>query len=343
MLLVGGLAAGCRQEPVQTTRQGASSGGAEPTAADSTAVRTLDPAFEALVPEGAVLVELARGFRWSEGPVWRADEEELLFSDIPANTIYRWAEEDGLSVFMRPAGHVVGEPPGEELGTNGLLLDPEGRLVFCDHGQRAITRLDEHDFTKQVLVGSYQGQSLNSPNDGIFHSSGALYFTDPPYGLAELNDDSAKELEYNGVYRLAPDGTLTLLTRELTYPNGIAFSPDEDTLYVANSDPERAIWMAFPVEEDGTLGEGSVFYDATEMVGEQRPGLPDGMAVDADGHLFATGPGGVHVFTPGGRRLGVMETGSAAANVAFGGAEGSTLFVTSDHRLLSIETRTGGL
>lgn len=335
ILLVGLAVVSCRRESGTPAGDG-------PMEADSTAVRVFDPAFEEILPEGAFLEELARGFTWSEGPVWRPDREDLLFSDIPANTIYRWAPGAGLSVFMRPAGHVMGDPPGEEMGTNGLLLDSEGRLVMCDHGQRAITRLRGATFTKEVLADTYRSSRFNSPNDAVYHSGGALYFTDPPYGLAELNDDPQKELAFNGVYRLAPDGTVTLLTDELSFPNGIAFSPDEESLYVSNSDPERAVWTAFPVRADGTLGEGSVLHDATAMVEEGRVGLPDGMTVDAEGRLFATGPGGVHVFTPDGTRIGLLETGRAAANATFGG-DGSTLYVTADHRLLRIDLDTRGL
>ena len=169
-----------------------------------------------------------------------------------------------------------------------------------------------------ALVDNYQGKRLNSPNDGCFKSNGDLYFTDPPYGLPKLADDPMRELDFCGVYRVSPDGKVTLLTKDMTRPNGIAFSPDEKTLYVAQSDPKAAVWMAFPVLEDGTLGPGKVFADVTKNAGKM-PGLPDGMKVDAKGNLFATGPGGCHVFSPDGKLLGRIETGEATANYASGG------------------------
>jgi gluconolactonase len=193
---------------------------------------------------------------------------------------------------------------------------------------------------KKTIVDSYMGRRLNSPNDGCYKSNGDLYFTDPPYGLPKQADDPTRELDFCGVYRVAKDGTVTLLTKEMTRPNGIAFSPDERTLYVAQSDPERAIWMAFPVQRDGTLGRGRVFHDATSMVGK-GPGLPDGLKVDRAGNLFATGPGGVYIFTPSGDLLGRIETGEKTANCAWGD-DGSTLYMTADMYLCRIKTRTKG-
>jgi gluconolactonase len=195
-----------------------------------------------------------------------------------------------------------------------------------------------------TLADRFDGKRLNSPNDAAFHSSGALYFTDPPYGLAEGPDDPSRELPFSGVYRAAPDGAVTLLTDELSRPNGIAFSPDEKILYVANSDPERAIWMAYPVLEDGSIGEGRLFFDATAWVPD-RPGLPDGMAVDAAGNLFATGPGGVLVLTSDGRHLGTLHTTQATSNCTLGEG-GRSLFITADRYLLRIRlaarTAAGG-
>jgi len=221
-----------------------------------------------------------------------------------------------------------------------LLLDPSGRLVLCQHGDRQIARL-EKDGSQTILVSEYQGKRLNSPNDATFKSNGDLYFTDPPYGLNGLNDDPAKELDFNGVYRLTPKGELTLLTREMSFPNGIAFSPDESVLYVANSDPKKAIWMAFPVKNDGTLGTGNVFYDVTSQVG-QYPGLPDGLKVDRKGNLFATGPGGVSIFSPDGQLLGRIDTGVATANCGWGD-DGSVLYITADSYLCRVKTNTNGL
>jgi gluconolactonase len=304
-------------------------------------VREGEPAFHALVPAGAPVEVLAEGLDWSEGPQWRKSGEYLLFTDIPRNTIYRWREGDGLQVFLRPSGYSGATPPGRELGSNGLAFSADDRLLMADHGNRQISLLDETNFTRTALADRYEGKRLNSPNDLVIRSNGDIYFTDPPYGLAGLNDDPAKELDFNGVYRLTPAGELTLLTRELSFPNGIAFSPDERTLYVANSDPRRPIWMAFDVRPDGTVENGRVFFDASHLR-EGRRGLPDGMAVDRQGNLFATGPGGVLVLTPHGRHLGTIETGQATSNCAFGD-DGSSLYITADSYLLRIRLNTTGL
>lgn len=305
-------------------------------------VERLDPALNALVSPDATLEILARGFSWSEGPVWRQEGGYLLFTDIPNNVIHGWSEGNGLSVFLRPSGYTGPNPPGESLGSNGLAFDAKNRLVMADHGNRQIARLDESNFTKTPLAERYQGQRLNSPNDLVFHSNGDLYFTDPPYGLDGLHDSPLMELHFAGVYRLTPGGELTLLTRELRFPNGIAFSPDERTLYVSNSDPDRPLWMAYDVLEDGTLSESRVFFDAAPLVERGRQGMPDGIAVDHEGNLFATGPGGVLVFTPDGRHLGTIETGHATASCAFG-EDGSSLYIAAHMNLMRIRLNTTGL
>ncbi len=304
-------------------------------------VHRADPRLDALVEPGATLEVLAEGFEWTEGPVWVSNGGYLLFSDIPRNTIYRWKEGEGLSVFMRPAGYSGPEPFGDELGTNGLLLDAAGNLVAASHGDRGMVRIDTVKFTKTPLAERYDGKRLNSPNDAVYHSNGDLYFTDPSYGLRGLDDSPVKELPFNGVYRLSADGAVTLLTDTLSFPNGIAFSPDERTLYVAISGPQ-SYWAAYDVQPDGTLARGRVFYDAAALRTEGRRGGADGMAVDVHGNLFATGPGGVVVFSPDGTYLGTIETGQATANVTFGD-DGSTLYVTADMYLARIPTKTKGL
>jgi gluconolactonase len=306
------------------------------------AIDRSDPAMAALVPANARLEILADGFRWTEGPVWRRSGNYLLFTDIPNNTVQRWDEQRGLAVFLRPAGYIGSDPPGNELGVNGLVFDREDRLIMADHGNRQIARLDESNFTRTTLASHYQGRRLNSPNDLVIHSNGDIYFTDPPYGLRGLNQSPAKELDFNGVYRLRPNGEVTLLTRELTFPNGIAFSPDERTLYVANSDRQRPIWMAFDVQPDGSIANGRVFFDASALAAQGRPGLPDGMAVDREGNLFATGPGGVLILSPEGRHLGTIETGRPTANCTFGD-DGSTLYITANTTLMRIRTNARGL
>lgn len=303
-------------------------------------IERADDRLDTLVEPGADVEVLADGFEWAEGPVWVPDGGYLLFSDVPSNTIYRWSESDGLTPYLRPAGYMWDDPPGHELGTNGLVLDRDGRLVMADHGNRMIVRLDSTKFTREVLADAYNGHRLNSPNDLIYRSSGDLYFTDPPYGLEGINDSPHKELPFNGVYRLRPDGSLTLLTDELSFPNGIAFSPDESTLYVALSDPDRPVIMAYDVRPDGTLAGSRVFFDASDLAASGKRGLPDGLTVDRAGNLFATGPGGVLVISPSGELLGTISTGELIANVAFGDG---FLYMTSDGLLARIAVKTEGL
>ncbi|MHB0957666.1 MAG: SMP-30/gluconolactonase/LRE family protein [Pirellulaceae bacterium] len=304
-------------------------------------IERLDASFDQLVSPDARLEVLAEGFEWSEGPVWQASSKTLLFSDIPRNHIVAWNAEQGIRVFREAAGYTGQEKfAGAEPGTNGLVFDAQGRLVMCCHGDRLIRRL-EADGTVTTLADRYQGKRFNSPNDLVYRAQGDLYFTDPPYGLPGGLEGPHAELPWCGVYRLTPEGSVTLLTKSMSRPNGIGFSPDEKTLYVAQSDPQAALWMAFPVREEGTLGEGRVFYDATRWVGE-RPGLPDGLAVDTLGNVWATGPGGVLVFSPAGRLLGRLNTGQATANCTFG-EDGKTLFITADMYLCRIRTQVTGM
>lgn len=305
-------------------------------------IHRADGQLDQLIPKKAVIEKLAEGFEWSEGPVWVANGGYLLFSDVPRNTIYKWKEGEGVSVFLRPSGFSAENPPGVELGTNGLALDAHGVLTMCDHGNRCVSQLLEKNFTKKLLANNYQGKRFNSPNDLVFKSNGDLYFTDPPYGLKGLNKDPNKQLEFNGVYRVTPSGEVTLLTRETTFPNGIAFSPDEKTLYVAQSDPDKAVWFAFDVLEDGTLGKSRILFDATPWVKQGKKGLPDGLAVDQAGNLFATGPGGVVVLNANGKHLGTIDTGEATANCKFGD-DGATLYITADMYLCRIKLTTKGL
>lgn len=303
----------------------------------------LDPAFDKLVAKDAVLEPLAvNKFEWSEGPVWIKGEKALLFSDIPRNMVWKWSEKDGLTVFLKPSGY-TGKPDftGREPGSNALTIDKQGRLLLCQHGDRRIAAWDPKEKKFITLADKYMGKRFNSPNDLVIKSNGDIYFTDPPYGLPKNVDDPAKELDFQGVFRLTPKGEITLLTKEMSRPNGLAFSPDEKILYVANSDPKSATWMQFPVLSDGTLGEGKVFFDSTSMQGERVFGLPDGMKVDVNGNLWATGPGGVLVFTKEGKHLGTLATGVATANCGWGD-DGSVLYICADKNLLRIKTLTKG-
>jgi gluconolactonase len=317
----------------------------------------LDPRFDKLIPKDAQLERIAGPFIWTEGTVWVKNGGYLLFSDIPNNVVMKWKEGEGATKFVFPSGYTGkkarGGKPGDEPGSNGLTIDLEGRLTLCEHGDRKVSRidvklgpdtkpmLDAKTMKKTTLAYQIGGKRLNSPNDQVWHSNGDLYFTDPPYGLQKNWDDPARELDYCGFYLLKKDGTLKLLSKEMSRPNGIALSPDEKTLYIANSDFAKPVWMAYPVKSDGTIGEGKVFYDASEQVKAKKPGLPDGMKVDVDGNLFATGPGGLFVFAPDGTLLGMIERTEPTANCCFGD-DGSTLYIACNHDIGRIRTTTKG-
>jgi gluconolactonase len=316
-----------------------------PSAAQSvTRIERLDPALDRLVAPDAKIEVLAQGYDWVEGPVWVKAGGFLLFSDVPQNVIYRWKEGEGARPYLKPSGYTSTVRRGGEIGSNGLTLDPEGRLVMCQHGDRRIARMDAPlDAPKPVFVtlaDRYEGKRFHSPNDLVFKSNGDLYFTDPAYGMEKQFDDPAREMDWYGVYRRDRKGAVTLLTREMTRPNGVAFSPDERILYVAQSDQNAAVVRAFEVKNDGTLGASRVFFDATAMT-KTRQGLPDGIKVDREGNLFATGPGGVLVISPAGRHLGTIMTGQATANCAFGD-DGRTLYITADMYLMRVRLQTKG-
>lgn len=300
----------------------------------------LDPRFDRLIARDAEIEVVAAGFDWSEGPVWISDENEgyLLFSDIPRNSVMKWSESGGITLFMKPAGYTGVADYGGEPGSNGIALDLSGQLIFCEHGDRRLSRLTAGG-GKVTIVDHYQGKRFNSPNDVAVKSDGSIYFTDPPYGLPGKFDDPRRELDFCGVYRVSRSGQVTLLTKDLVRPNGIAFSPDEKTLYVAQSDA-RAIIMAYPVKRDGTLEVGRVLCDFSDKMGI-LPGAPDGLKVDREGHLFATGPGGVYVVTAQGDILGRISTGQRTANCAWGD-DGSVLYMTADGYLCRIKTQTRG-
>jgi len=302
-------------------------------------IERLSEDINRLIAPDTKLEVLAEGYEWSEGPVWVSQGDYLLFSDIPQNSIFKWKEGEGTSLYLKPSGFGGSDFEGKEPGSNGLILDDEGRLVLCQHGDHRIAYmtapLDDPASEYETVVANYEGKRLNSPNDLAYHPNGDLYFTDPPYGLPGGADSEAKELDFQGVYCYSePDDALSLLTDELSRPNGIGFSPDANTLYVANSDPKRAIWMAYDITKDGGVANGRVFYDATEKVGEEK-GLPDGFAVHSSGHIFATGPGGVWIFSPEGKHLGTLKTEQATANCTFD-ADESYLYITADMYLLRI-------
>lgn len=308
--------------------------------APRTTIARLDPRLDKLVPGDAHLERLQDGFDWLEGPAWSPALGSLLFSDIPRNAVYRWSPGSRVELFLQPSGYTGPSPfAGREPGSNGLLFDSEGRLILCEHGDRRITRL-EADGRKTVLVDRYRGRRLNSPNDAVLSAAGDLFFTDPPFGLPGTFEDPKRELDFSGVYRLAPTGVLTLLTAAIRAPNGIALSPDETLLYVTDVDPARPAWLVYPLRPDGTLGPGRVFVDALPFT-LVHAGGPDGLKLDDAGNLFAAGPGGVYVFAPDGTHLGTLSTGVATSNVAWG-EDGSTLFVTAGSALYRIRLTTRG-
>jgi gluconolactonase len=300
----------------------------------------LDPRFDKLVPLNAQVERIVSGRRWVEGPVWNRKEGYLLFSDIPTNSVIKWQEGKGTSVFLRPSGY-TGKLPfdGPEPGSNGLAFDREGRLVLAEHGDRRIARLEKNG-KQTTLVDRFEGKRINSPNDLVFRSNGDLYFTDPPFGLPKSYDDPRKETPFQGVYKYSGDGKLTLLTKDIKAPNGIAFSPGEKKLYISNADPMNAVWIAYDVKADGGLENGKVLFNATAWTKSKR-GVPDGMKVDREGNIFAAGPGGIHVISPEGKHLGSIETGVPTGNVAWG-EDGSSLFITSNSNVFRLKLTTKG-
>jgi len=300
----------------------------------------IDPLFDRLVPLGVKVERIVGGRKWVEGPVWDRRNGYLLFSDIPDNAVIKWQQGKGTGVFLKPSGYSGKSPfKGPEPGSNGLAIDPQGKLVLAEHGDRRIARLESNGL-QTTLVDRFDGKRINSPNDLVFKSNGDLYFTDPPFGLPKSYDDPARETPFQGVYRSGKDGKLTLLTKEIKAPNGIAFSPDEKKLYVSNADPRNAVWLVYDVKPDGTIEGGRVFYDGTVWA-KTKPGVPDGMKVDRDGNIFGAGPGGIHVFSSDGKHLGSIETGVPTGNLAWG-EDGSTLFITSNSNVFRLRLTTKG-
>ena len=279
-----------------------------------------------LIDADAELEQLGTGCEFTEGPVWHAEGKFLLFSDIPANQMKKWTAEEGITNFRVPSGK-----------SNGLTYDKQGRLVTCEHANRRVSRT-EADGTVVTIASHYEGKRLNSPNDVVVKSDGSIYFSDPPYGLtADYGVEGEQDLDFQGVYRLSPDGqTLTLLVDDFDRPNGLCFSPDESILYI--DDTERLHIRAFDVQPDGTIANGRIFAEE-----EGDDGVPDGMKIDAHGHIYLTGPGGIWIFDTSGEHLGVLQTPERAANLGWGGDDWSTLFITASTSLYSIQCKVSGI
>jgi len=316
-------------------------------------VQRLDPVLDALVPPSARLECVAAGFnKWIEGPVWTR-EGTLLFAEIPSNNIDQWIPGKGVSMFIHPSGYKGSALyKGPEPGSNGMTLDDKGRVTVAGHAGRTIWRLESLDPHAQitVLADSYQDKKLNSPNDLVYKSDGSLYFTDPPYGLeTQGDDDHAKELKVNGVYRIRdavnqkagapPDhGKLDLVIKDLPRPNGLAFSPDEKFLYVSDSD--KRIWMRYRVLPDGSVTDGSVLLDASS---DPAKGSPDGFRVDLKGNIYSAGPGGVWIISPEGKHLGTIKVPEVVSNVAWGDRDGMTLYITASTSVYRIKLSNAGV
>jgi len=298
-------------------------------------IEKLDPALDALIAPDTKIEVVAQGFRWTEGPAWNAATGEFLFSDIPNNVINAWHPEKGLRVFMKPSGYTGISDYGKEAGSNGLTFDKKGRLVLAEHGDRRIAVLTEGG-GKMTVADRFEGKRLNSPNDVVVHSSGAIYFTDPIYGLPKGEKDPTREIDFCGVYRVDPNGTVSVISKEIERPNGIALSHDEKTLFVANSHKGKFNVYSFPLAEDGTAGAMKLFFDANKLEGK---GSTDGLKTDSMGNVWSTGPGGLLIISKEGKLLGRVLTHQPTANVAFGGADGKTVYLTANDRIMRFARR----
>ncbi|AOW19630.1 SMP-30/gluconolactonase/LRE family protein [Urechidicola croceus] len=306
-------------------------------------IEILNPDLENAINSNEEIEVLTKEtFGWSEGPVWVESHKMLLFTDVPNNIIYKYTDANGLEKYLEPSGN-TGIEKGAKEGANGLLLSPEGKLVLCQHGDRRVSIMnapfESPEAKFKVLASLFNEKKFNSPNDATYHKNGELFFTDPPYGLTDgLDDSPRKEIEFNGVYKIDTKGKVILLDKDLTKPNGIAFSPDYSKLYVANSDPKKAFWKVYDVDSSGNISNGKVFADVTNLVSNKHPGLPDGLRVDNNGYLFATGPGGVLIFNPQGIHLGTLNTGKATANCTFNDDK-SVLYITAHNQLMRLKIK----
>jgi gluconolactonase len=297
----------------------------------------LDSAFDELVPTDARLEKLADGFTFTEGPLWRPSGV-LWFSDVIGNVVRQWSPDGKVTEILNPGGYdgKGNLPPGGYNGPNGMTADKDGAVLLCQHGYRRIVRISK-DMKITTVVDKYEGKRLNSPNDVVYRADASFYFTDPPYGLPKGDEDPAKELEFNGVFRMA-NGKLQPVIKDLSRPNGIAISPDQKTLYIGNSDEKNRIWMAYDIAENGTVSHGRLFADVTA---EKDAGVPDGMKVDSNGNLWASGPGGIWVFSPAGKHLGTIKMPEIPANCNWGD-DWRSLYITARTSLYRIKVSVAG-
>jgi len=306
-------------------------------------ITKFDAALDAVVDVHSPIEVLGTGYKWAEGPVWVKQGGYLLFNDVPSNVCYKW-QKGKVTKFLDPSG-LAGPIPAaiREAGANGMAIDAQGRLIMADSGTRAIARVDLKTKKKTIVADRYFDKRFNSCNDVAIGQEGIIYFTDPPYGLAEGDKSPLKEIEYNGVYHVRPEGgEVALVDNTLARPNGVALSPNQGWLYVSNSDPDNPIIRVYELALDGSaMDEGKLFQDFRAEVAQKLPGLPDGLKVGAGGRVFATGPGGVYILSPEGKRLGLISTGKAIANCCFG-EDGKTLFLTSSDMIAKVRLKSGG-
>lgn len=301
-----------------------------------------DPAMDAIVPKDWKIEKLADGFGWAEGPIWVKSGGYLLFTDVPGNKMWKWSEKGGLEKFLDPSGATAPDPAvWREAGANGITMLDANTILYADTGNRVIHSLDLATKKKTVVASAFDGKKFSSPNDVVRMKNGVLFFTDPPYGFAKFDAAPQKEQPFNGVYRRAADGKVTVIEKELHRPNGVALSPDESVLYVTQSEPSKAIIMAYSLDQDGNVTGKKLFQDVTDLVSNQAPGLPDGLAVAADGTIFTSGPGGILVISKDGKRLGRISNGKPTANCKFGD-DGKTLYLTSKDMLARIRLDVKG-
>lgn len=323
------LTAACGSSPAPTPS-------AEKAAPGVGAIERDDPALDNILPRDAKIEKVGTGFKFTEGPLWRPESNVLWFSDVVGNVLRSITPDGKVQVLIQNAGGISNAPPGGFIGPNGEVADKDGYVLLCQHTNRQIVRVGK-DLRITPYLQKYEGKRFNSPNDLVYRSDGTLYFTDPPYGLPKQDDDPAKELKFNAVF-MYRDGKLTPIIKDLTRPNGIAFSPDEKTLYVDNSDEKRKVWMAYDVARNGTVSNGRVFYDATS---EKAPGNPDGMKVDSQGNVYSSGPGGTWIFSPQGKHLGTIKPGETPANCAWA-EDGKTLYITAETSVYRVRLSVAG-
>lgn len=305
-------------------------------------IEKYDDALSQIINDSAKaeIIAHSEAYQWTEGPLM-IDDTTLIFSDVPNNIIHRWTENSGTAIFLKPSGYTDTIVRGGEMGSNGLTLNRDGKLVLCQHGDRRIALMNAEfsnpkpDFTS--LADNYNGKKFNSPNDAICNKDGDIFFTDPPYGLPKQMEDPTKEISFQGVYKVSREGKVTILVDSLTRPNGIALLPGEKSIIIANSDHDKPIWYQYDYDGNKFVN-GKIFYSLQGYDREKLPGLPDGLKIDSNGNVFATGPGGVYIFNKDGKKLGLISLQEPSSNCTLSKDE-KTLYVTNNKNILRIKLR----